>query len=579
MINKFRIAFLFFVLMYVATTLNAQKLHLIVNTVPVNKFSYKNECKDSLTAIKQINDLLKNFTTDGFQLASLDSITRKNDTLKAYIVLGEKYNFYVLNIDEMIKSDLKKAGLNHININKNGFSEFRLIRFQSKLIDFYQNNGYPFAQIKFDSIRINNDSVFANLVVKKYKQILFDSLVLNGDTKIKNSYLKSYLGIVKYQPFSQKKVDEIPKYIRQLPFLKLKSKPELYFEKDKSHIFLSVDERKAGQFDFILGVLPNENNGKLLITGEASLRLRNLFNTAKSLNVDWKRFQQASQVFDVDYTHTRLLNSALDVGLMFKFLKQDTLFSQINRGISIGTLLSARFRLGFFAEIHNTRLDPRTAASDNYKNAIKLPEYSDLNINKYGIELNWNNTDDIFYPKKGLNIQLKTSIGNRAIVINEILNPNLYLDIPLKNLQFDYKTTFTNYFKISTNSTFMFRNTTAQVYNDNLFQNDLMRIGGLQSLRGFNEQFFFTSFYNISTFEYRFFTDETSYLFVFYDQSYINRDVLNTYQEDFPLGVGAGISFTTSSGIFNFAYSVGKSNVQPFSLNYSKLHFGFVSKF
>ena len=110
--------------------------------------------------------------------------------------------------------------------------------------------------------------------------------------------------------------------------------------------------------------------------------------------------------------------------------------------------------------------------------------------------------------------------------------------------------------------------------------NDLYRIGGLNSLRGFNEKFFYASTYGIGTLEYRFFMEENSYLLIFYDQGYV-RYVLHdgVSQEDFPLGFGAGLTFSTKAGIFKFIYSLGKSKEQQIGLNYSKIHFGLSSGF
>jgi len=48
---------------------------------------------------------------------------------------------------------------------------------------------------------------------------------------------------------------------------------------------------------------------------------------------------------------------------------------------------------------------------------------------------------------------------------------------------------------------------------------------------------------------------------------------------DTPTGFGMGVSFTTPAGIFNFAYGLGTSKVQPLNVNQSKIHFGIVSKF
>jgi len=106
------------------------------------------------------------------------------------------------------------------------------------------------------------------------------------------------------------------------------------------------------------------------------------------------------------------------------------------------------------------------------------------------------------------------------------------------------------------------------------FSNQLYRIGGLQTLRGFNEQFFFTSSYFISQMEWRLFFEEESYLFAFYDQGF-----LHTERWQLPLGLGGGFSLLTNSGLFSFALAVGRSQDIPFELANMKIHFGYLSRF
>jgi hemolysin activation/secretion protein len=115
--------------------------------------------------------------------------------------------------------------------------------------------------------------------------------------------------------------------------------------------------------------------------------------------------------------------------------------------------------------------------------------------------------------------------------------------------------------------------------NNNIFLNDLHRIGGLKTLRGFNENNFFASRYGVATLEYRLYTDETSYLLLFYDQGYIYNQLDIQHREDLPLGFGAGLSFLTRAGVFNFVYSLGASSSQKLNFNLSKIHFGLVSRF
>ncbi|HEY9117017.1 MAG TPA: BamA/TamA family outer membrane protein, partial [Roseivirga sp.] len=120
------------------------------------------------------------------------------------------------------------------------------------------------------------------------------------------------------------------------------------------------------------------------------------------------------------------------------------------------------------------------------------------------------------------------------------------------------------------------------ISGENLFQNDAFRIGGLNSLRGFNESYFFTTGFLFANFESRFYLDETSYLLLFTDIGYVESDFVNQISKSFewPLGVGTGISFATNTGIFNFVYALGTSkSTGAINFNQSKIHFGFTTRF
>jgi hemolysin activation/secretion protein len=122
----------------------------------------------------------------------------------------------------------------------------------------------------------------------------------------------------------------------------------------------------------------------------------------------------------------------------------------------------------------------------------------------------------------------------------------------------------------------------AYLSGENLYLNDLYRVGGLRSLRGFNDNFFYASYYGISNLELRLLLEQAaqsqSYLYVFYDQSVLGYQLAGHYQET-PLGLGLGLSITTDVGLFNFAYAIGKVQNQPIDFSLSKIHFGYISRF
>jgi outer membrane protein assembly factor BamA len=107
----------------------------------------------------------------------------------------------------------------------------------------------------------------------------------------------------------------------------------------------------------------------------------------------------------------------------------------------------------------------------------------------------------------------------------------------------------------------------------------LFRIGGLKTLRGFDEESIFCSTYLISTVEYRFLYARTSNLFVFTDAAWYENLSTHRYTKDQPLALGAGISFDTKAGILNMSYALGNQMGNGFDVRNGKIHFGLVALF
>jgi len=112
-----------------------------------------------------------------------------------------------------------------------------------------------------------------------------------------------------------------------------------------------------------------------------------------------------------------------------------------------------------------------------------------------------------------------------------------------------------------------------------LFLNELFQLGGIKTLRGFDEESFYASEYAIATVEYRYLIGGTSYLFSFLDAAHIGRKSIQGNLQGKYAGVGVGLALETKSGLFSLAYAAGKNKDLPFNFRESKIHFGFVSLF
>src|SRR6185369_1765700 len=93
--------------------------------------------------------------------------------------------------------------------------------------------------------------------------------------------------------------------------------------------------------------------------------------------------------------------------------------------------------------------------------------------------------------------------------------------------------------------------------NSTIFKNELFRIGGLKTLRGFNEKSIFASTYVIPTIEYRFLFAQNSNLLLFAEGAWYENTGNGNYVTDIPVSVGAGVNFETKAGILTLNYGLG----------------------
>jgi translocation and assembly module TamA len=538
---------------------------------------YRQSFPDSLSPISELTRMVNTLHKGGYLSASVDSIFYEGRNITAYLLIGDRYEW----------SSLRKGNVNDLVLEKTGFKEkfyrneiFSFQDFASleqKIIQYSENHGFPFASVALDSMRIESNTIYGVLNYKQGPLILFDTLEVQGKSRIKRKYLAKQLRIIAGQPFNQEKIANIGRLIRELPFLTQSREPVIVFNRNKAKVTVFIEDRKTNQMDGIIGFLPNSTtNNKLLVTGEMNINLKNLFGTGKNIQVEWRKFKQQSQMLDLGYLQPKLLGSNMDLSLNMNLLKQDSTFINVNRKLTLIQNLNGRGKVSFFTGLKTSR----QLLSANVIDSASLPSFGNFDYYTYGIGYNWNNLNDIFYPRQGWAISIQGTVGNKRIRTSNTVNEGIYKNLLVNSIQFSFNAGIEKYFKTSRNGVLLARLNAGSLFNNNnIFLNDLYRIGGLKTLRGFNENNFFASKYSVATLEYRLYTDETSYLLLFYDQGYVYNqlDLLN--KEDFPLGFGAGLSFSTPAGIFNFVYSLGASSSQKMSFNLSKIHFGLVSRF
>src|SRR5690606_7537444 len=97
------------------------------------------------------------------------------------------------------------------------FKKFEAAR--TKLLNYLEENGYPFASIRLDSIELAGGALEGRLHVDRGPLYRIDSIRNLGSAKISNTYLQHYLGIPNGSIYRKEKLLAISKKFTELPFL------------------------------------------------------------------------------------------------------------------------------------------------------------------------------------------------------------------------------------------------------------------------------------------------------------------------------------------------------------------------
>ncbi|SFE99938.1 Outer membrane translocation and assembly module TamA [Thermoflexibacter ruber] len=575
------------VVLFIANCSYAQRYTLKIHTPEqaiLSKLSYNTTFQDSLSVYKTLNLLIAELYKQSYLTASFDTVFFVERQAHALLSIGKKYAIIHLqkgNIEDFVieKAGLRKDFLHNQNID---FQYF--ISLQEKILTYWENHGYPFAQVKLDSIRLIDNQIFANIDCEKGTYIRFDTLLIEGEGKVKGDFLRNYLKIKQNEPFSQQKVKEAERLLKALPYLKLKKPLEVVFEYDRAFILITLDKIKSSQFDGIVGVLPNqEQKNRVLVTGQVNLNLANLFSTGKKLHLEWQRLRSASQLFNFEYEHPQFLKMNFDINAKLNLLKEDTSFLNIRRNIQFSYQLTPQQKVSFFTDYQTTSVtDGSTNQAAVGQESQRFIRFANTNLLSYGISYELNTLNDFLKPQKGWYIKGQVGTGNKKISPRLGSNPavdTIFRNIDLNSTQWTLSLSMQKFFYTGKNTSLMLKTVGGAILNNQLFMNELYRLGGLNSIRGFNQNAFYASHYLVNTAEARLYFEETSYLFAFLDYAYLSYQIPTQSFQDAPLGVGAGISFATKGGVFNFAYAMGVSQFQQFAVNQAKVHFGYVSRF
>ncbi|NNV56435.1 BamA/TamA family outer membrane protein [Limnovirga soli] len=545
-------------------------------------FTQKNVCWQYA---QQLPALL---ATRGYISAAIDSIWQTDSTVYLQLFVGEKYvwnQFAVATADWPL---LNQLGVYPQTFATKPFNQQKLQQLFEQLIQYFADNGYPFATVGLDSVKLEQGNISAKLHIEKANAYLIDTVIVSGNIKISANFINRYLGINNKDVYRQNKIDDINQRLATLPFLVQYQPYQIEMVNTGAVVRLYLNSRSSNQINALVGFQPanQQLGGKLLLTGEANINLRNPFGNAETLAINWQQLLAKSPRLNLSFQRPYIGHSPLGVTAGFELYKRDSFFITVQGKLGANYAISGKKQLSVFVQWNNTAV--LNMDTSYIKITKRLPDIADLATTGIVLQYDFNNTNYRFNPRMGNELQLSTGFASKNIQRNsavlaikdEAFNySSLYDTVKQKTYAVKSKMVAAHYFPLGKQATLKTGVQAAWLQSANYYQNEMYQIGGFKTLRGFDEEGIFTNRYAIGTVEYRYLLAQNGYFFVFTDGGYAAYKSNSTSNSHTYISAGTGISLETKTGIFTIAYALGKRNDVQLDVRQSKIHIGFVSIF
>ncbi len=551
-----------------------------LSLVPV--FPSKEAC---LRYVQQLPEALK---MKGFLSASVDSVKGDSNNLTIHLFLGKRYTWNRLSLDSNTSAILTSLHYNVGALSNQPFNEEKVDAIYSKVLDFCQNNGYPFAKIQLENLVMEDSLVNAMLSLDKSFPYYIDSIRILGKTKLSQDFIHRYLNIAPQELYNAQKLSTIDARLAELPYLKQSQPWSVTMLSDKAVLNLYLAPKQSNQIDVIAGFLPSNQQvgGKLLVTGQATINLKNAFATGETIGVDWQQLQAKSPRLNLLFHRPYLFHSPLGFDFNFELYKRDSFFVNINAYLGLRYNFTARQTTTLFLQTASSRL---LSVDTNTVILTKtLPSVSDLSSVSLGIDYRFSNTDYSLNPRRGNEVFFTLSAGSKTVQKNTTITGikdssfnwgSLYDTVQLKSYRLKAIISGAHYIAIGKQATLKAALNVGLLQSPTYYVNEMFQIGGFKLLRGFDEEGIYANRYAVASLEYRYLLAQNSYFYVFTDDGYAHYQSAITSFSHTYLGAGFGLAFETKSGIFNISYAVGKRNDATLNFQQSKIHLGFVTVF
>ena len=525
--------------MFLCVFLNAQQKEFWLNDVQNGK---RILAKDSVSAVKFLDSLSQN----NYYLIQLKDVKKEGSHTEIFFDKGKNFNEAQVKISDEIEKNTK--------LNKEFFTR-NLDSLKKSISEKYRNQGFSFNRVKSKYLGMKKGIPQVEVSVIPGNQRKIEAFVFRGYEKLPKRFVRNLEKEFQGKVYDDKNLMQINQSLQNHPFVLLEKPPQTLFTKDSTQIFLFTQKKKSNSFDGILG-FGNDKTDKFTFNGSLNVNFRNMFNSFESINIFWQRNPDKGQTFDLKTDIPYLFGSNVGTNINVNIYRQDSTFANVKLIPAFYLHLNNRQKLG----VRGT-FETSTVMDSLY---VQGKDYVKKGIGAF-YEFNEPTEIELFLYKTRIRAEADYISTNYSKDNLNVTQNNFYL-LGERN------------FHLKGNHFLNLKGETAMISSKNDFAtNELLRFGGWNSLRGFNENSLYADFYYYGTAEYRYLVGSQAFFDIFGQYGQLNNKTLSLKPRFYSFGLG--FNFFLPIGLMSFQISNGNEFGNPFKFSDTKIHWGILSRF
>ena len=526
------------------------KLNYIGDTKTENKIKNFDTYKDLVLGIDDSLISLKktgNINAEVKSFLMIDSLNfnveiEKNQKIKYLQIINEaKFDELVKNILNSYKSE---EGL--IKIDETDIIAREISKKLSK-------NGFPFAKVRFKNHDLTQSSVIkSNLNIDYGSRRYLDKIIVKGYEDFPSNFIKNIFKTNKKRFFDIDQAANQSKLIDNTNFARNIKEPEILFTNDSTSLYLYLEKVRRNSFDGFISFDSDENSGKINLQGYAKVSLNNTFNTGEKINFDFKSQKNQDRSLNSSVIFPYFLSSPFNLKYSLNLIQKDSSYTSNENSIDVELNLN-KLKVGVGFQKNESYSDGQIEFIENFNSKL-------FNVSsEYFIP----DSDDKLISEK-FRLLVKYGTGKK-IQLNDETDLNKY------KLELIKKFNFSSRFKLLSSIV------KEKINSKNLVNNELIRFGGSNSIRGFDDNSIFADEYTLLATNLKFFLNDTIYIYSIFDLANYTNSILNLDQDIYSGGIG--FSTLTENGVISINYSKGNNWGNSFNLKNAKINVIFTTFF